>query len=502
MVETSETQKGMNIIVNDSTYAEVYNIHNSNPLLGFDESKSTLILNLPKDKSQVADLKNLLINLEKIFVLYKESSNIFEHLIKLTDNVFAENKTEYNKNCMRLLEEFLFLSKTDILTSRLVSTVLAAFLGDSLGSYCEFQKGNPKLFNEKKVFKELNPVFYSSPGQLTDDSEMALSLLYGILDSYQNFDPNKVAFYYLKWLITNPQDIGQTTLAALVTPFDSNLANPKNLIYSNKFYEIMSSINSVSTSLSNGFLMRKTPLCIYNYQFQITNNLDLMIKTSQEDTRLTHGSEETVEASVFYNILINYIIRYQAENPNASTKEIARFSLAESVKYMKENYKNTPSNANINKLIHLCENGKLSEYKFIPSTFFHQMGFYFHGLAKSIELLYRASQGEEIKLKSALIETINLGGDTDTNAAIVGGVLGALVGVGNEDLEYLIILVCFNPLESNIIRPSIYAPIFGLIGSMEIAKHIKELNQGTSYQPRHTYEIIIDFLIGILNKDQ
>jgi ADP-ribosylglycohydrolase len=31
--------------------------------------------------------------------------------------------------------------------------------------------------------------------------------------------------------------------------------------------------------------------------------------------------------------------------------------------------------------------------------------------------------------KKALKETINLGGDTDTNACIVGGMVGALVGL-------------------------------------------------------------------------
>ena len=41
-------------------------------------------------------------------------------------------------------------------------------------------------------------------------------------------------------------------------------------------------------------------------------------------------------------------------------------------------------------------------------------------------------------------EIISLGGDTDTNACIAGGIIGAYVGVGNLSEEHLNILFGFD----------------------------------------------------------
>ena len=51
-----------------------------------------------------------------------------------------------------------------------------------------------------------------SPGQITDDSEMAISLLRGILNSEdKELDPLFIAKEYLDWYNSNPFDIGMTT---------------------------------------------------------------------------------------------------------------------------------------------------------------------------------------------------------------------------------------------------------------------------------------------------
>lgn len=55
-----------------------------------------------------------------------------------------------------------------------------------------------------------------SPGQITDDSEMALALMRGIIQS-DSFDIDQHALVreYVKWYRTSPSDIGQTTLNAM-----------------------------------------------------------------------------------------------------------------------------------------------------------------------------------------------------------------------------------------------------------------------------------------------
>ena len=62
------------------------------------------------------------------------------------------------------------------------------------------------------------------------------------------------------------------------------------------------------------------------------------------------------------------------------------------------------------------------------------MGNHQHAVVLSFYFLLRYipdkwENNKEEFFKKALKETINLGGDTDTNACIVGGMVGALVGL-------------------------------------------------------------------------
>ena len=70
------------------------------------------------------------------------------------------------------------------------------------------------------------------------------------------------------------------------------------------------------------------------------------------------------------------------------------------------------------------------------------LAFYFlHRLAK-IDL----SNTDLLKAfyKKAIKETIQLGGDTDTNACIVGGMVGAALGITNIDVAMLRTLLTFD----------------------------------------------------------
>ena len=53
------------------------------------------------------------------------------------------------------------------------------------------------------------------PGQVTDDSEMAIALLEGLLESQSKLNPENIIKYYAKWMDSKPfgrlsLDDGQT----------------------------------------------------------------------------------------------------------------------------------------------------------------------------------------------------------------------------------------------------------------------------------------------------
>lgn len=80
---------------------------------------------------------------------------------------------------MRQLDQ---LAKTSREADRAVGAILGAFIGDAAGAVLEFG-GTP---NEKKVKNALGfnggGVLGMGPGQITDDSEMAMCIMHGLTD--------------------------------------------------------------------------------------------------------------------------------------------------------------------------------------------------------------------------------------------------------------------------------------------------------------------------------
>ena len=84
-----------------------------------------------------------------------------------------------------------------------------------MGSYCEFSFKDK--MNNLKIWQDENTVFEISKGQITDDSEMALSLCYALMDgkSFFTIEQHLLFFYYGLWSMTSPIAIGRTTSSAL-----------------------------------------------------------------------------------------------------------------------------------------------------------------------------------------------------------------------------------------------------------------------------------------------
>ena len=118
-----------------------------------------------------------------------------------------------------------------------------------------------------------------------------------------------------------------------------------------------------------------------------------------------------------------------------------------------------------------------SQYSFCPEVFIQHEGWYFHGLASCFWVLYRIANGENTKYFNLIKEIINLGGDTDTNAAIVGGVIGPLFGLNNFPKDLFEILIGFNSVTTTgVKRDFIYSPISSLVLSNKMSEYIYEDN--------------------------
>ena len=119
--------------------------------------------------------------------------------------------------------------------SRAFGCVIGAFVGDALGAYLEMRKEvTDKLVEEALQMNGGGPL-KTGPGQITDDSEMAMCLLHSLncfqekaydedkdcgldqlkVDPDLVFDLTEIQKQFCYWKDSEPFDIGQNTHIAL-----------------------------------------------------------------------------------------------------------------------------------------------------------------------------------------------------------------------------------------------------------------------------------------------
>ena len=274
--------------------------------------------------------------------------------------------------------------------------IYGVLVGDALGTTYEFEKETTIMLS-----KTLNIVgggpFNVAIGQLTDDSEMTLALAYSIINK-KKYDKEDVAKAYIRWLKSDPIDNGISTAKALrkAKNFQDTVNN---------------SIKYNSKSLSNGFLMRISPLAV------IGKNMDKykLNKIIKDEISITHSNKECLIAGKFYIYLLIYILNggedyynysLQLSGKDYTLKKIVEGAL-KSPYYIR--YKNVKIDVD-------------GQY----------MGYYVVSLQIALYCLFNSKT-----YQSAMRTIIKLGGDTDTNCAISGALLGAKFGYNKIPKKWL-----------------------------------------------------------------
>ena len=259
--------------------------------------------------------------------------------------------------------------------SRARGCMLGQLAGDSLGSLVEFRTkeqiraeypGGVRLLADGGTFDLI-------AGQPTDDSEMALAMA-RVLAGIGRYDARPMHRVYFLWLRSHPFDCGNTIANALL---DS--PNP--------------------TSQANGALMRVSPLGIFGAG---RDKADVM-KWAKKDATLTHVHPICGQANALFAALLSHAIR-----EGSSGEELYETLLG----WMKR-MKLEPA------LIEAVERATHEK----PRDYQSQMGWVLIALQNALWQMLHAPNLEE-----GVVDTVMQGGDTDTNAAIAGALLGAIHG--------------------------------------------------------------------------
>jgi ADP-ribosyl-[dinitrogen reductase] hydrolase len=264
-------------------------------------------------------------------------------------------------------------------------------VGDAAGATLEFLPQTPTRSQVKQAMEMVGGgTWRTAPGQITDDGEMALCLMHALAGE-DSFSIERVAQNYLKWYQSIPFDIGHTTSSGL----SGGLNQPPGMIHRG-MWRAAEQYNRGSKA--NGGLMRIAPLGVWGWRF----SEEELIHVVCQDNLLTHPNPTCQYSSAVYCVAIRHLML----NPKDSEGAIqAAAEWAEAL-----------GDREVQGWLSLADKNKDVGYS--PSIGFVKFGFIhaFRHLKSNTSYI------------DAIFETLSGGGDTDTNACIVGGLVGAYHG--------------------------------------------------------------------------
>lgn len=275
------------------------------------------------------------------------------------------------------------------LLARAQGCLLGQLAGDALGSQVEFQTVASIRLRFPEGVREMDAggPFDTMAGQPTDDSEMAL-MLARCLVREGRYEAGAVLDAYLHWLNSRPFDIGVTTSAALEAAQPGSGREERLRLAAQAVYR---------ESEANGSLMRVSPLAVFGW-----DRPEEAAAWAREDSRLTHPNPVCCEACAAFVRAIAAALK------GADAGECYEAALEESRR---------GKNAAVTRALDAAATAPPQKMDK------HHSGWVLIALQNAFYHLLHAASLEE-----ALVETVGRGGDTDTNAAICGALLGAIQG--------------------------------------------------------------------------
>jgi ADP-ribosylglycohydrolase len=268
--------------------------------------------------------------------------------------------------------------------------VLGALIGDAAGATLEFKPTADRQEAKEALTMVGGGRWRTAPGQITDDGEMALSLMAALTGS-EVFDIERVAQEYLRWFKSLPFDMGVTTRNGI----DGGFGKAKGRLHGGMW---AAAAEQNGHSKGNGALMRIVPLGVWGHRL----TEEALIEAACQDARLTHVNETCQYASAVYCLAIRHLMRAPGDSQGAVS--------------VAERWSKTLANPEIVEWLDLSMQD-------VDVGYGPRSGFVKYGFTHAFRHLVKQS-----RYLDAMLETMMGGGDTDTNACIVGGMVGALHG--------------------------------------------------------------------------
>ncbi|MDF1549814.1 MAG: ADP-ribosylglycohydrolase family protein [Bacteroidales bacterium] len=288
--------------------------------------------------------------------------------------------------------------------NRLKGGIIGSCVGDALGVPVEF-KSRPFLRENPVSDMTGYGTYRQPPGTWSDDSSMTFCTMESLCNGY---DLDDIANNFSKWRY-------ESFWTPFGIVFDIGISTTKAIIQYKNTNDPRKSGNNDERSNGNGSLMRILPLAFYLKDFPVEKRFEIISEVSS----ITHAHIRSVAACFIYVEmalqLINGMDKFSAYH---ETTLIA-------INYLKKIKINPSDFRQFEKVL----NGQIQslEVSSISSS-----GYVIDSLEASIWTLLTTNS-----YKDAVLKAVNLGGDTDTTAAVTGGLVGLHYGFESIPADWI-----------------------------------------------------------------
>lgn len=287
--------------------------------------------------------------------------------------------------------------------TKINGTLLGVVVGDLLGEQVE-GLANPGILTK-----------FRNGAKYTDDTEMTLITMQHLI-TFNTIKPVSLTLEYAS----------NATLGT--RKYGGNASKTLNKIKQNpELWDCAYTDFLQEGSWGNGCLMRISPIALYDLNATPTE----LSKHLSDCLRGTHNNEEALQCSIEYCTIIKEMFTNTSGNVDAKTfidNIISRNNnsrLTEKVNVIKR---------------HIIDSDKIKTfeelYKFMNEGIVEHSIRASDTLALTIGILAHFFKYKQWTATQLLSIMVAMGGDTDTNAAILGSILGALLGVSWIELHW------------------------------------------------------------------
>ncbi len=313
------------------------------------------------------------------------------------------------------------------------SGIFGLTVGDALGVPVQFMSESEiKKSHEGPVTGMRGGGAYNKPaGTWSDDSSMALATMASLaVEQTIDLDDIMTKFYY--WL-----DYGSYTPDDEAFDQGNTCSQAINAYQQDNDPQTCGATGEYANG--NGALMRILPVCLF--LLDSTKRARISDKDAIAQVHsvaaLTHNTLRSNMCCGFYYFMVKAILdsvtlpRFYAQTDNKSLQELLQEGISNAAEFY------SGSKANLAEMKRLSRILQLDAFKATPRSEIKSSGYVIDTIEAAVWCLINTDSYRDCMLKA-----VNLGDDTDTVAAVAGGLAGLFYGYENIPGEWLAALRC------------------------------------------------------------